>query len=65
MNKTEQGHIQLSHRNKVATIEFFHPSHNSLPGNLLAQLAETITTEGKSDQSIGSTEIFTGVLDVF
>lgn len=30
----------------VCTIEFFHEAHNSLPGDLLNQLAETIRTEG-------------------
>ncbi|RSK45376.1 enoyl-CoA hydratase/isomerase family protein [Hymenobacter rigui] len=31
----------------VATISFFHPSHNSLPGVLLTELAETITRVGQ------------------
>ncbi len=35
--------------NGVATIEFFHPAHNSLPSDLLAQLAETITMAGEDD----------------
>ncbi|KUG08703.1 enoyl-CoA hydratase/isomerase family protein [Solirubrum puertoriconensis] len=30
----------------VATISFFHPSHNSLPGALLTELAQTITLVG-------------------
>lgn len=30
----------------IATIEFFHPDQNSLPGNILANLAETITQLG-------------------
>lgn len=30
----------------ICTIEFFHPAHNSLPGDLLAQLAQTITEAG-------------------
>ena len=36
--------------NKIATIEFFHPAHNSLPGNILAKLAETITEIGDNDE---------------
>ncbi|WP_121667841.1 enoyl-CoA hydratase/isomerase family protein [Mesonia aquimarina] len=36
--------------NNIATIEFFHPAHNSLPGNILAQLADTITETGKNDE---------------
>lgn len=30
----------------IATIEFFHPEQNSLPGTILAQLAQTITEVG-------------------
>ena len=32
----------------IATITFFHPSHNSLPSALLAQLAVTITSVGQA-----------------
>ncbi|OBX22715.1 MULTISPECIES: enoyl-CoA hydratase/isomerase family protein [Bizionia] len=35
--------------NDVAYIEFFHPAHNSLPGNVLAELAQTITDAGKNN----------------
>ncbi|GGG49359.1 enoyl-CoA hydratase/isomerase family protein [Hymenobacter glacieicola] len=31
----------------IATISFFHPSHNSLPGALLTKLADTITQVGQ------------------
>ncbi len=34
----------------VATIEFFHPEHNSLPGTILAQLATAITEAGENDE---------------
>ena len=37
-------------QNGIATIEFFHPEQNSLPGTILAQLAETITSVGKSNE---------------
>lgn len=33
----------------IATIEFFHPEQNSLPGSVLSELAETITRVGQSD----------------
>jgi len=33
----------------VATIEFFHPAHNSLPGEILAQLANTIKHAGEDN----------------
>ena len=33
----------------IATISFFHPAHNSLPGSLLTQLAATMTAIGQAD----------------
>lgn len=33
----------------VATITFFHPSHNSLPGDILAQLAVAIRAAGEDE----------------
>ncbi|MGM0636185.1 MAG: enoyl-CoA hydratase/isomerase family protein [Bacteroidota bacterium] len=44
-----EAYVKKDIKNQVATIEFFHPAHNSLPGNILAELAETITTTGKDD----------------
>jgi methylglutaconyl-CoA hydratase len=35
--------------NNIATIEFFHPAHNSLPGNILAKLASTISEAGENE----------------
>ena len=35
--------------NGICTIEFFHPAHNSLPGDILAKLAETITAAGENN----------------
>jgi len=37
-------------QNGISTIEFFHPAHNSLPGDLLAKLAATITAAGENDE---------------
>jgi len=34
----------------IATIEFFHPAHNSLPGNILAELVENINHAGQNDK---------------
>ena len=42
MDKVQQGHIKTSIENKIATIEFYHPSHNSLPGKLLLELERAI-----------------------
>ena len=33
----------------IATIRFYHPAHNSLPGNLLQQLTQNIEEAGKND----------------
>jgi methylglutaconyl-CoA hydratase len=45
----EQGKVTSSINEGIATIEFFHPLSNSLPGKLLAELAETITKMGKDE----------------
>ncbi|MEM6803475.1 MAG: enoyl-CoA hydratase/isomerase family protein [Bacteroidota bacterium] len=34
----------------IAVITFYHPAHNSLPGDILAQLAEAITKAGQDDE---------------
>ncbi|TXK75642.1 enoyl-CoA hydratase/isomerase family protein [Mesonia sp. K4-1] len=45
-----QPYVKQSIQDQVATIEFFHPAHNSLPGDILAKLADTITETGKNDE---------------
>ncbi len=35
--------------NGISTITFFHPAHNSLPGDILAKLTATITEAGQND----------------
>ena len=47
---TEKSYVTQTINNQIATIEFFHPAHNSLPGDVLAQLAETITQAGKNEE---------------
>ena len=42
-------YVKLEIENQVGYIEFFHPAHNSLPGNILAELAQTITDAGNND----------------
>ena len=39
-------YVKLNIKNEVGYIEFFHPSHNSLPSNLLSELTRTITNAG-------------------
>lgn len=41
-----EAYVQSTTENNIATIEFFHPEQNSLPGNILAQLAQAITDAG-------------------
>ncbi len=43
-------YVRQTIENGVGTIEFFHPAHNSLPGELLAQLTQTISEAGTNDQ---------------
>ena len=49
MDKRLQGSVELDIKNNIATITFFHPSHNSLPGRLLAELTAAIEKAGHDD----------------
>lgn len=44
-----QPYVKQTIENGVGYIEFFHPAHNSLPGDILAELAQTITNAGAND----------------
>tara|TARA_R110000751_G_scaffold295666_4_gene404251 strand:- start:17154 stop:17909 length:756 start_codon:yes stop_codon:yes gene_type:complete len=46
----EKPYVNITTEKGIATIEFFHPAHNSLPGDLLAKLANTITEAGNNDE---------------
>ena len=46
----EQGTVEIAINDKgIATIEFFHPLSNSLPGKILNKLADTIAEAGNND----------------
>jgi len=45
-----EAYVNQNIQNGIATIEFFHPAHNSLPGDLLAKLASTITEAGNNKE---------------
>jgi methylglutaconyl-CoA hydratase len=46
----DQGDVQIKvNENGIATIEFSHPLSNSLPGKILAKLADTIKKAGNND----------------
>jgi methylglutaconyl-CoA hydratase len=43
-----KAYVKSEIKNQIATIEFFHPAHNSLPSDVLAQLSNTITEIGNN-----------------
>ena len=45
---TESGKVETTLADGVATINFFHPKGNSLPGSLLADLARAVTDAGNT-----------------
>ncbi len=45
-----EAYVKHDIKDQIATIEFFHPAHNSLPSNILAKLAETITQMGENKE---------------
>ena len=47
-----EGHIHVENKNKITTIEFFHPAHNSLPGYLLRELRDEILRAGKDEDTL-------------
>jgi len=46
-----EAHVTTNIENGIATVEFFHPKHNSLPGDLLAKITNTITELGTNDEA--------------
>ena len=42
-------YVKQHTHNGISTIEFYHPEHNSLPGDLLASLVESINHAGEND----------------
>lgn len=47
----QHGYVQTAHQDTIATIEFFHPQSNSLPGKILADLAAAIEAEGRNENT--------------
>ena len=50
MTSETTGEITTTINDKVATLEFFHPKANSLPSNLLEEIASTITSLSSDNQ---------------
>ena len=46
-----EGHIHSTLNNGIATITFFHPQSNSMPGTLLRKLAEEISNAGNNQEA--------------
>ena len=44
-----EAYVDLTSSEGIATIEFFHPAHNSLPADVLGKLANAITRAGEDD----------------
>jgi len=42
--------VKSSSSNGICTVEFFHPASNSLPGDILAQIADAISSAGKNQE---------------
>src|SRR5699024_4072813 len=45
----ENGEITANIHHNIATIEFYHPKGNSMPGRLLGELTQTITETGSKE----------------
>jgi methylglutaconyl-CoA hydratase len=45
-----EAYVHYTINDSIATVEFFHPEQNSLPGAILAQLANTITEVGNNSE---------------
>jgi len=45
-----RAYVKQHIENQVGYIEFFHPEHNSLPGDLLSKLVQTIVDAGNNDE---------------
>ena len=48
----ENGHVKVDKQSGIATISFFHPQSNSLPGALLRELGDTITRVSNDSEAV-------------
>jgi methylglutaconyl-CoA hydratase len=51
MSDIPQGYVKSSTHNHITSIEFFHPQSNSLPSNILNDLAKEIHSAGNDDDT--------------
>ena len=47
---SEKAYVKKEVKDGIALVEFFHPAHNSLPGDILNKLADTITEVGQDPE---------------
>lgn len=50
MSNTTNGYVQTDLDHGIATIEFYHPASNSLPGQILGDLAKAIDKAGQDER---------------
>ncbi len=48
---SDQGFVKVTISDGVGVVKFFHPKKNSLPGNLLSEIAQAILTLGGDDRA--------------
>lgn len=51
IEQIKEGYVKVEREHGIATIEFFHPQSNSLPGKLLETLAKDIHSEGLNKET--------------
>ncbi|HLW14027.1 MAG TPA: enoyl-CoA hydratase/isomerase family protein [Flavobacteriaceae bacterium] len=47
---SEKAYVKKEVKEGIALVEFYHPAHNSLPGDILNKLADTITEVGQDPE---------------
>ncbi len=50
-SENDSGFVRTDVANGIATITFFHPKSNSLPGTLLSSLASEVTAAGRNEEA--------------
>ena len=51
IEEIKEGYVKVEREHGIATIEFFHPQSNSLPGKILDALAKDIHSEGLNKET--------------
>ena len=51
IEEIKEGYVKVEREHGIATIEFFHPQRNSLPGKILDALAKAIHSEGLNTET--------------